>query len=70
MLFRSKLNIIGSQVIVDGSEQIATIFATVEIATLPQLSRLLTRLETIRDVRTAYRDVGTNATGHRASRAN
>ena len=65
-----KLNIIGSQVIVDGSEQIATIFATVEIATLPQLSRLLTRLETIRDVRSAYRDVGTNATGHRASRAN
>jgi GTP pyrophosphokinase len=65
-----KLNIIGSQVIVDGSEQIATIFATVEVATLPQLSRLLTRLETIRDVRTAYRDPCANAVTNRTARVN
>jgi GTP pyrophosphokinase len=65
-----KLNIIGSQVIVDGNEQVATIFATVEIATLPQLSRLLARLETIRDVRTAYRDVASTTALPRATRAN
>ena len=65
-----KLNIIGSQVTVDGAEQIATIFATVEIATLPQLSRLLTRLETIRDVRLVYRDLGKNTATGRTARAN
>ncbi len=65
-----KLNIIGSQVVVDGAEGVATIHATVEIGSLAQLSRLLLRLETIRDVRAAYRDVRSGAVPARPERYN
>ena len=56
-----KLNITGSQVTVDAHEGIATIMTTVELGSLAQLSRLLTRLESIKAVRNASRETRGNA---------
>jgi GTP pyrophosphokinase len=55
-----KLNITGSQVTVDAHEGIATIMTTVELGSLAQLSRLLTRLESIKAVRNASRETRGN----------
>lgn len=65
-----KLNIIGSQTLTDGTKGIATIFATVEIGTLAHLSRLLARLETIRDVLAVQREITPPSPGSRAARDN
>jgi GTP pyrophosphokinase len=54
-----KLNIIGASVHVNQAERTATILATVELAGLHQLSRLLLKLEKIKDVINVSRDVRT-----------
>jgi GTP pyrophosphokinase len=54
-----RLNITGATVQVNDAERTATILATVELRGLPQLSRLLAKLERIKDVISVSRDVRT-----------
>jgi GTP pyrophosphokinase len=54
-----KLNIIGASVQVDEAQRRATILTTVELGGLAQLTRLLARLETIKDVTSVSRDLRT-----------
>jgi GTP pyrophosphokinase len=54
-----KLNITGSTVQTNDAERTATILATVEVSSLHQLSRLLAKLEQIKDVISVARDVRT-----------
>ncbi len=56
-----KLNITGATVQVHDAERTATILATVELSSLQQLSRLLAKLEKIKDVISVSRDVRTPA---------
>jgi GTP pyrophosphokinase len=51
-----RLNITGASVHVNQSERTATILATVEVNGLPQLSRLLAKIEQIKDVYGVSRD--------------
>ena len=52
-----KLNITGATVHVDEAARRATILATVELSSLQQLSRLLAKLEKVKDVISASREV-------------
>jgi GTP pyrophosphokinase len=61
-----KLNITGAEVKVNPTERIATILATVEVNSLSQLSRLLAKIEQIKDVIAVSRDARTPAR-HQAS---
>jgi GTP pyrophosphokinase len=51
-----RLNITGANVQTDPNERVATILATVEVNGLQQLSRLLAKIEQIKDVTGASRD--------------
>jgi (p)ppGpp synthase/HD superfamily hydrolase len=55
-----KLNITGANVLVNQAERTATILATVEVNGLQQLSRLMTKLEQIKDVTGVWRDARTS----------
>jgi (p)ppGpp synthase/HD superfamily hydrolase len=57
VIAESKINLVGADVQVY-DDRTAVISTSVEISNLTQLSRLLERLEQVRDVHTVARDVG------------
>jgi (p)ppGpp synthase/HD superfamily hydrolase len=65
ILADEKVNIIALSAVVH-KDQTATVWATVEVPRLDRLSRIMSRLESIRDVFNVVREVGTGAQAARA----
>ena len=65
ILADEKINIIALSAVVH-KDQTATVWTTVEVPRLDRLSRIMSRLESIRDVFNVVREVGSGAQAARA----
>ncbi|HEX8969587.1 MAG TPA: ACT domain-containing protein, partial [Chloroflexota bacterium] len=66
ILADEKINIIALSAVVHDKDQTATVWATVEVPRLDRLSRIMSRLESIRDVFNVMREVSTGGHTHAA----